>query len=776
MDTHKFAALSVVATVVLVVVLFVVFSITRPSIESFPLDWGWLGFVFIFINGFLLSFGLINKEVGVLERLLLTIGLGFGVTFMVMIVVGVLWQITLTTILLSQLILLSFFGGVALRRGLRLPHFDLEPKNLQLTKQHLLQIVLIAIIGVLAFAALYAALSLPPTEWDSLAYGVNYAKIIFQDRHIPLIAGPSIGIEMSASYPPGMQLTATFLYGFAGNANDFYYRLLSPIFSIATLLVVYKFAQQITKTRTASVFAVSALTLTPFFWELFIQETYLMALTFMLTMSAYFFYKAYITKTGDPQNYEVLGSLFCGFTALTSYIGLFGLGVPLLYALHKRLGLKRFAGLVSVALLVVFPWYLRNLVLLGSPVYPFAGIGKYLDPLLHSSTSLHFRNYLLLPLYAWTSTACKVGVVLLIVGVVFFTLSKRRKDFPLALTLCLLLVSISLMAFYVAFPRYLAIALPMSAVFFGFAINALPKKRRLSQIGSAVFIALVVIGSAVMFPYINSVKPSAAAGESREQYISSIYQEGNAWQWINQNTPANTKIASYDIKEYYLNRMLFPLDGGEAAPLYYMDSIQEALQFLTDNGVGYVLSAPWASPMDERLPPAYTWCIITRYLGDVDYLPPVFVDANGTAVYHVGTLNYTDINQGFAEKGMVAPLRHQTVNLTIPNTTDIHVAACNISFPVDYRNGSITVSVVSVNSTNLDLQLWNEIIPPDQIQKPVTAFPDGNYQIANSDFESSFTWHIDQAGYFTIRVLYPDKIMSEPLGITLDILFYGRGM
>jgi len=818
METRKFIATTAVSATVLIGVLFAVFSQTRPAIESIPVDWGWAGFVFILANGFFLSYLIINKKIGSLDRLLLTVGLGFGLTFVVMILIGVLWQITLPSVLFTQVALFVALAALALRRGLKLPKFTLEP-NLKIKKLHLLQVLLIMIIGVLAFAAIYDALSLPPTEWDSLAYGVNYAKIIFQNSRIPLIAGPSIGIEMSAPYPPGMQLSATFLYAFAGSANDFYYRILSPIFGLATLLVVYKFARQITQNRTAAVFAASALSLIPFFWQLFIQDTYLMALTFMLTISGYFFYKAYTAKTGDPKNYEVLGILFCSFAALTSYIGLLAFGVPLLYALHKRAGLKKLAGLVGLGVLVGLPWYLRNLVLLGNPFYPFGG-GKYLDPLLHSSTSQSFQQYLQLPEYALTSTLCKMAAVLLVFGVVFFTLSKKRRNFPLTLTIYALSIGISLMGVYVAFPRYIIVAIPMAAVFFSFAINAIPensrwlktafatlvtlirsiitalppsavffslatktapKKCRLPQIASGVFIAFVILSSIIILPYVNTVKPNAA-DQNKANYIASVFEEGGAWQWINENTPANTKIATFDIKEYYLNRTMFSLDSNDAAPLYQIDNIEEAIQFLTNNGVGYFLSVPWASPMDPRMPQAYNWCIFTQYLGDLSYLPPVYVDGTGTAVYHVGALNESDVDYLFSPKAkdihVVAPLRHRSVpvNLTFSNTT--HIAACYIPFPVDYRprnttdkvTGNITVSLSSTNppaTKQLFIELWNDKIPDIQLYllHPKEDPPNGPYIISNSP--ETFSWHIDQAGYFTIRVIGQPETES----VTLDVQF-----
>ena len=786
MNINKFYAIAVGATAVFAVALFSVFSLTRPAIESFPLDWGWVGFVFIFGNGFFLSYYLLNRKVGVLDRLLLTLGLGFGITFIIMILLGVLWQITLTTVLSTHVILLVALGVIALRRGLKLPRFTFEPKNIQLTKQNILQAFLLAIIGILAFTSLYNTLSLPPTEWDSLAYGVNYAKIIYQNSHIPLIAGPSIGIEMSAPYPPGTQLAATFLYVFAGSANDFYYRLLPPIFSMATLLEVYKFTREVTKNRTVSVFAASALAIIPYFWELFILESYLMVLTFLVTMSSYFLYKAYAGSSVDQRKLEIVGSIFCGFAALTSYIGLFAFGILLVYSAHKKVGLKRFGGLVGVAACVALPWYLRNLVLLGSPVYPFGGIGKYLDPLLHSLTSMHFQQYQLLPEYTWALLAYKVCIVFLVIGVVLFSLSNKRKDFPLTLALYLLLVSLSLMAFYVGFPRYLLIALPTTAVFFGFAFNMIPKRGRWPKTATAVFLVLVVVVSVVMLSYVNNVKPPASTGETQAQYIAQVYAEGAAWQWINQNTPADTKVASYDIKEYYLNRTLFSLDGNEAVPLYHMESIQEAMQYLKDKGVGYFLSVPWASLLDNRLPPAYTRCIITRYLGDPNYFPPVYVDNNGTTIYHVGAFNDTDINKFFPADGIVdvvAPLKQKLVTLPILNmstTNDTRVCAvCYIPLPVDYGKGNITVTVMS--TAPLDLELWKEKIPEDQLQElNSTAITDRNsdtYMIENSNFTSVLSWQglydkgIDNVGYFTIRVLDRIGNFTEP-NVTLDIHFY----
>jgi hypothetical protein len=261
-------------------------------------DWGWLGLVLIFVNGYFLSLAFNRGSVGFAERLLLLVGLGVGFTVFGLILLGVSWGFSFISVLLIQLVLLSVSIGAALLRGWR----PLSPQSRNITRPTTLQATLVALICVMGAFALFKAVVLPATEWDSLAYGVNYAKTIYENGSIPLIAGPSIGLEMSASYPPGVQLTAVYLYIFAGSVNDFYYKLLSPVFGLAMVLVTYKFALELTRNRTFSVFAASLLCVIPFFWELFIQESYLMALTLMLTSCAYFFYRLTFRRLQTPRS------------------------------------------------------------------------------------------------------------------------------------------------------------------------------------------------------------------------------------------------------------------------------------------------------------------------------------------------------------------------------------------------------------------------------------------------------------------------------------------
>ena len=750
-------------------------NILQAPIVTIPFDGGWIGFVFIFVNGFLLSYVLARDGVDITERLLLSVGLGFGSTYVVMILIGILWEISLLTIILTQVSLCITLLLVAVYRGLRL-NFNGYSKRGYVPKFNLFEAILLIVIGIFAIVAIYQTVAYPTIEWDSLAYGVNYAKIIFKESKIPLIAGPSIGLEMSASYPPGVQLLAVYLYTFAGNANDFYYRILQPIFGLATLIVTYKFAMVATKNRTAAVFAIFTLSTISTFWLLFIQETYLMCLTLMLTLSAFFFFKAYNLNDADAKKYEIVGTMFCCFAALTSYIGLSSFGLLLLYSINRRLSAKRFIWLAILASFIVLPWYMRNFLLLGNPFFPFFGIGNYLDPLLLKSSTQHFQNWSNVPFNNVYITIYRIDASLLFLAIVYLTFSKR-KHFLLVFPFYLLFVGLVIMGVHIPFIRYLIIALPALAVIISASVKSLLTSYTLVRCATAIIlISLVLISSVTVLPCINSFKPTPIAGDDKWSYLSQIFDEADAWKWINENTPTDARIATYDIKEYYVERDILTLDGNEAAPLYKMDTIEESLSFLEERNVTHILSVSWAAPSDIRMPPAYKWCVLTRYLGDPRYLPPVYVGMNGTTVYHVGPIEEETIYASFAENDSAPPLKHVTVNVTITNSTSPPSGRFYIPIPPDYREG---LMMATVNSSKhlVRAEFWTGRIPETVITPsgPFELWKQWPIQSVNSSGveNPAFVWGpICKWGYFTFLIIDQEETFTESFNVTVDIRFY----
>jgi len=755
-------------------------NVLQAPIEQIPLNDGWIGFAFILVDGFLLSHVMVKDEVDFTERLLLSIGLGFGLTYTIMILIGILWEISLLAIILTQVILLLALLIIAFYRGLKLnfkSYFRTQEKDSgRISILDLPKIILLLIISTYVIIAIYQAIAFPAIEWDSLAYGVNYAKIIFENGKIPLIAGPSIGLEMSANYPPAVQSLAVYLYVLAGDANDFYYRILQPIFGLATMIITYKFTMVLTKNKTTSVFAIFILSAIPVFWDLFVHETYLMCLTLMLMLSTYFFFKAYNSNDSDAKKYEIIGTLFCGFSALTSYIGVFSFGLLLLYAMNRRLHVKRSVWLGILAFVVILPWYVRNLLLLGNPVYPFFGFGNYLDVLLRNSTTQHFQNWLKTPPFDVISTICKIGSSILLLAIIYLTIAKQ-KHFLAVLPLYLLFIGAIIMAVHIPFSRYGIMALPALAMIVAVRIKLLLSRHNLVEnITATVLILLILVSSVAALPYINFFKPTPVLGDDKWSYLSQVFAEADAWKWINENTLPNDRIATYDIKTYYIERDTMPLDGNEAAPLYEMNTIEESINFLKERNITYVLSVPWTAPLDTRMPPAYKWCVLTRYLGDPRYLPPVYVDLNGTAVYHVGSAEEKTVYASFSQEGFAPPMKHVEINLTITNDTYPSSGKFYMPIPVDYREG---LMVASVNSSKhlVNVELWKEIIlehyNTNKLHQPELLKEWPTQSANNSGVENpSFIWQIDRAGYFTFLITDQEEKYTGNFNVTVDIRFY----
>jgi hypothetical protein len=750
-------------------------NILHVPIEPIPFDSGWIGFVFILVDGFLLSYILVRDGVDNAERLVLSVGLGFGVTYVAMIFIGILWNLSFTAIILTQASLFTILLFVTFYRRLKPNLNGCLRKNSCIPKFNLIEKIVLFVIGIFAVVSIYQTLAYPSIEWDSLAYGVNYAKIMFQMGKIPLIAGPSIGLEMSASYPPGVQLLAVYLYTFAGNANDFYYRLLQPIFGLATIIITYKFAMTATKNRTVSVFAIFILSVIPIFWEFFIHETYLMGLTLLATLSAFFFLKAYNSNDNDRKKYEIVATVFCSFAALTSYMGIFCFGLLLLYSIKRRVSAKRFTWLAILASFIVMPWYIRNFLLLGNLIYPFLGIGNYLDPMLLSSTMQHFETWSQVPFLDWISISCKIGAVILFLAVVGLTFDKRKK-LVLVFSCYLLFVGVLIMAVHIPFIRYLLIALPALAIIISANTKSLLASPTLVERTTAIIlISMILISSLATLPCINSFKPTSKSGDDKWSYLSHVFEEGDAWKWINENTPTNARIATYDIKQYYIERNVVSLDGSEAALLYKMDTVGECIDFLEERNVTYILSVPWASPPSNQLPPAYKWCVLTRYLGDPRYLPPVYVGLSGTAVYHVGPLEEESAYAYFAQEDLVPPIKQLKINVTVTNSTSPSIGRFYIPIPVDYREGLMRASVNSSKHL-VSAELWTGTIP-ETVTKPSRPFelwkqwpiPSAN----TSGVENpSFVWQIDKAGYFTLMIVDQEETFKESFNVTVDIRFY----
>ena len=187
-------------------------------------------------------------------------------------------------------------------------------------------------------------------------------------------------------------------------------------------------------------------------------------------------------------------------------------------------------------------------------------------------------------------------------------------------------------------------------------------------------------------------------------YLSYYYKDdAKCWRWINKHVDSNERIASFEIRCYYINSDVFLLDGKEAAPLYRSNiTIDKALEYLISRGVKYILSPSWAS-MSGVLP-AYKSLIITSYLGDPDYLPAVYVHGS-SAVYHVGPLDTDDLVAEYLSNKILPPLLGLNIDVNI--TLKGGVAIYSLEVPGDYHQKAyLTVEVLSEPSAVI-IEIWD---------------------------------------------------------------------
>jgi hypothetical protein len=752
-----------------------------PSITFYQLSVLVLGITVILTMGYLFSLSLL-PSLSAFERFLVALGLGLGINMILLLLLGVFMKLTIANILIVQLFttfLFAIFNILKRKDKLLYPNLSFDIKNvINKPNTNVVEIVfLIITISYICFT-LYPLISTPVTEWDSLAYGINYAKVIFESSGIPLVAGPSIGKETSFNYPPGHQVLAAFFFILAGEVDDFYYRFLASIVIMAIALAVYQLSVTLTGSRYQSLLAI-IITLNMFnFIRQIAGENYITYTTLFVTLSLIYILKALRLNPEDRNiNYfEIAATLFSGFAGLTSYIGMSALGVIIIYSIFKKRLIKRVVFLILVFFLITSPWYLRNLFLLGNPIYPIFSIGRYLDPVLHASTSQHFRAYLNLLVEDQFAIAIKWGFWVMMcllspLTVLLLTKLDIKDRLLLFISNYFSMVILAIFLLHAPFPRYLMLTFPLLSVLLVRVFTSmLHSRNRKEKIVSIMLLASLV---SLLTPAIAFNKP-VFKFEDEMDYVIRYYAEADTWKWINDNTEDDAVIATFDIREYYINRRVMLLDGYDAVPLYRVKSISEALEYLRQRGVRYILSIPWVSPQSPIRPPAYDQLIITRYLGS-PLLPPVYVSPSGATIYSVKPVGNEEAYEFFREKNLIPPLKELKLNITISNVTRPPTGRVYIAIPCDYVKGQMHVWVASP-SKQVSVELWKGLIDLDatewwkRFEMKARGPP---LSIGLGARNPGFVWSIDSGGYYTLMVVAWEK-SNLPFNVTIYIEFYTK--
>jgi len=246
-------------------------------------------------------------------------------------------------------------------------------------------------------------------------------------------------------------------------------------------------------------------------------------------------------------------------------------------------------------------------------------------------------------------------------------------------------------------------------------------------------------------------------------YLTYYYAEdANCWRWINANTDPEDKIGSFEIRYYYINRDIFPLDCQEAAILYDPSlTIDGALSYLRGHGVRYILSPGWVSTSETL--PAYSNLTITAHLGDPKYLPAVYVYGS-SAIYHVGPLDIESLIAGYLKEDTIPPVLG--LNIELVATLDQGSATFALQVPGDYyQRANLTVQTLS-RPVNVTIEIWEGVYKDVENLFKASSVPAASSK-AEGGSEIRVNWPLRGGSYMlVVRSLDP---LPNPSQVRLNI-------
>ncbi len=558
-------------------------------------------------------------------------------------------------------------------------------------------------LAAIAAAEYYQATTTPILHWDALVYHAAMAKLMFQAHGIPVIAGPSVGIEMSSNYPPLYPALGAFFYSQVGAVDDIYLRLISPTAGVLTTLLVYKTACQLGSRRFARIAALF-LALAPLF-----IATSIFAINYLfsvLFMSAVLFFLVRAIVDGASRYWLAAGVAY-GLAFSTTYQAYFFLpavGITLAIAVlaaprsERAAVVRRMLAMGVATLAIGSVWYLRNLVVVGNPIFPFAqGFfgGKNIDPVMlarsvdgiHTDSLYNFFgrfdfNPLDLPRFLLLNKShFPVISVITLLGLLLALQQKKRAAW--ASVLAFGLVPLVVVSSTVAniFPRYfifsfpglaLVSALPLALALEGLGPEApISSSRQIAKVRGPVNHARrlpgnarrAITGAFVGFIVLTAIFPASLALFSGQAYQENDWQppynpllllqhsnrdtfqvltayygiDPSMWQWLDQHL-GSAKVATFENKIYYMKDgggdSIFYLDGWEARDLYTVTDPAVVVQYLSENGIRYILDPSWIRHWS-----VYNALPLDRYLGMPQYFPIVEGTGGDTTIYQVGRVD-----------------------------------------------------------------------------------------------------------------------------------------
>ncbi|MEM2466416.1 MAG: glycosyltransferase family 39 protein, partial [Candidatus Bathyarchaeia archaeon] len=591
----------------------------RPMcVKGVPL--AFLATIEILILGVISSNMLLGDEEDAIIKSVSMLGMGFGFAGFITLILAIFGNLYQTPLNLAILCMIAIFllintylrrlDGLSPRNLLKI-NFSLgrfrRPANLEFC------FVVGLAICVIFFFCFYHAIFTVITHWDAIVYHAVMSVFMYKYRAIPILAGPSIGIEMSANFPPLFPAIGAYYYIQINAVEDFYLKIISPIMGVLTVLTIYKIGGILAGKRCGLISALF-LAMTPLFFRYSIYTTSYSTLVFYITASVLYLLQGLI-KTQN--RYWIVSGIFYGFALLTSYLALYLAPffiIVFFYSLTKvKNDGKSCVGsflLILSALTIGGAWYIRNWILLRNPVYPngytiFDGVN--IDPLIIETTFRGIKTSAEWSFFGGVDTSSLIKIVtfvtyrthfpsislLTLLGIILLITCYKKSLFLLVLTWSVISSVFIFSGLTWSFPRHVAIALP------GFAlISSLPVMKVLENCekydlqavncckdifkrmkclfivrkSNLVRLALIqilllaflfpsltfVMGGKFWMDNLNDTPPCdylwllENPNADAWSVLLRLYPEALAWKWLNEHLKEGEKFATVENRIYYI--------------------------------------------------------------------------------------------------------------------------------------------------------------------------------------------------------------------------------
>jgi hypothetical protein len=609
---------------ILLVTKMTIFNVFLPlpiSINlSVTLSFFYSLIVFLSLVALVLSIGyttffVMKKEELSFRNLPIAWGFGLGILSFLLILLGLTIGFQFKLILISQLPFLFF---VIYRIINKRKKFELS-SNFFISLSIILPFLLTTTLHVIFYPELY---------WDSLAYGINLAKIYLKEGRIPLIAGgPSLGIELSSNYPPAHQVLLAYFFYFCKDSTQIA-RLFSLTNSIFLIILTYYWSKEIFNKRIYHFLSLIVLVSLPLFILFSRYSIFYIYFALQASLSFYFLYKFFVNK---EENSIYLSAVFAGFSFLSSYLGIIPAFAFFFISLFVKKDLNKTVVASFLFILISSLWLLRNLFYLGDPLWPFFG-GNFIDEKILENTltiqkqmqkTLGFsfddlntlENSIQRLFFTYPNffngiiiNGLKPFLTLFALPAMLFAF--KRGDKKMIFFSFLLLLNLF---FYILifnwFERYM-IAASLPTIFLSVYLISIFERSKLK----------FLLFSLVFILFYNSIFFSLLWDECHPQNEKNYWQmlekigdynsilefcygdSAKAWEWISSSTENDAKIATNDIRDYYINRSVTHTDSWELKDLYHSDN-DECMRILCSKRISYLYINPYANTI---LPPCLT--------------------------------------------------------------------------------------------------------------------------------------------------------------------------